>query len=53
VRTTNLMLICFILVLSGCQQASKVEVPIPGDGTQIITGQAAVDYVKGLKVDAE
>jgi len=49
VRTTNLMLICCILVLSGCQQASKVEVPIPGDGTQIITGQAAVDYVKGLK----
>jgi len=49
VRITNLILIYFILVFAGCQQTSRVEVPIPGDGSQIITGQAAVDYVKGLK----
>jgi len=38
----------FILV-AGCQATSRVEIPIPGDGVKIITGQAAVDYVENLK----
>jgi len=41
-------LIIIAVALAGCQSTSRIEVPIPGDGTRIITGGAADDYVRGL-----
>lgn len=40
--------ILIVILLSGCQSTSRIEVPIPGDGVKVITGEAADDYVKGL-----
>ena len=37
------------VLIVGCQSTSRVEIPIPGDGVKIITGQAAVDYIENLK----
>lgn len=42
-----------IAALSGCTAPSRVEIPIPGDGVQIITGEAADDYVRGLVENAK
>ena len=46
------MALLLLLVLPGCQSSSRIEIPIPGDGVRVITGQAADDYVAGL-VDSE
>lgn len=37
-----------IMILTGCQSGSRIEVPIPGDGVKIIEGAAADDYVEAL-----
>ena len=46
---SSLILIAIMLLCVGCTQPSRVEIPIPGDGVKIITGQAAIDYVESLK----
>ena len=46
-------LVITMVGLSGCQSSSRIEIPIPGDGTQIITGDAADEYVKGLVDNAK
>lgn len=38
-----------MFLFAGCTQPSRVEIPVPGDGVQIITGQAAIEYVESLK----
>ena len=47
-----IVLIMAAILIVGCQPVSRIEIPIPGDGVRIITGQAADDYVAGL-VDSE
>lgn len=44
-----IMMLILCMGIIGCQSTSRVEIPIPGDGVKVITGQAAVDYVKDLK----
>lgn len=37
-----------LIMITGCQSASRIEVPVPGDGIIVIEGEAADDYVTGL-----
>jgi hypothetical protein len=41
-------LIFALLFLSGCMSQSKIDIPIPGNGTTTLTGQAADDYARTL-----
>lgn len=52
----NLMILIVVLILglvAGCSTPSRVEIPIPDDGVQIITGEAADAYVEGLVENAK
>ena len=40
-------------LVAGCRAPSRIEIPIPGDGIQVITGEAADDYVRGLVDNAK
>jgi len=46
-------LIMVVILVVGCRAPSRIEVPIPGDGIQVITGEAADDYVRGLVENAK
>jgi len=48
-KSLIIALIMVAVLIVGCQSTSRVEIPIPGDGVKIITGQAAVDYIENLK----
>jgi len=48
-KTLIAMLIVVAFLVAGCQSSSRVEIPIPGNGVKVITGQAAVDYIENLK----
>lgn len=48
-RNSLIALVMMLILVAGCQATSRVEIPIPGDGVKIITGQAAVDYIENLK----
>ncbi len=37
-----------VMLMMGCQSGSRIEIPIPGDGTRIIEGAAADEYIESL-----
>ena len=48
-KSLIIALVMIVTLVAGCQSPSRVEIPIPGNGVKVITGQAAVDYVENLK----
>uniref|UniRef100_A0A6M3KW08 Uncharacterized protein n=1 Tax=viral metagenome TaxID=1070528 RepID=A0A6M3KW08_9ZZZZ len=49
----KILLIMIAILVVGCNTPSHVEIPIPGDGVQIIEGSAADAYVEGLVENAK
>jgi len=50
---TTLFLSILLLILAGCQSNSKIGLPIPGDGTQVLTGKVADVYGQTMVVNAK
>lgn len=47
------MIIIFVALMAGCRSNSKIEVPIKGDGTQVLYGKAADCYAETLVVNTK
>lgn len=49
----TLIFFSILMILSGCQSNSKIELPVPGDGTQVLTGKVADVYGQTMVVNAK